>query len=130
MINANESFNADKIANKIKEAADDQSSRFDALQCYLSEGIRNAIKSYNANEAKMGYPPASHFEISVSLSWALGWDFSDEELDRIISDLLYFRNFDDDDRGFVESTPEQDKKEAEESLLRLVGRGGKCTSAP
>jgi hypothetical protein len=91
-----------------------------ALQCYLSEGIRNAIERHNANEAKMGYPPASHYEISVSLSWALGWDFSDEELDRIITDLLYMRNF---DGNFVERTEEQEKKEAQESLLRLVGRG-------
>jgi hypothetical protein len=118
MSDANDSFDANKITNKIEEAKGDEISRFEALAIYLSDGIRNAVEKHNANEAKMGCPPASHYEISVSLAWAVCWIFGDE-MDRIITDLLYMRNC---DGKLVERTEEKGRKEAEESLLRLVGR--------
>jgi hypothetical protein len=121
-------FDAAKITDKIEMAQGHECSRFEALACYLGEGIRKAIEEHNANEAKMGFPPASHYEISVSLAWAVGWHFiDDEQMDRIITDLLYMRNAVDDSK-FTEKTPEEDKKEQQESLLRLVDHDDtKCT---
>jgi hypothetical protein len=76
MTGANNKFDAGKITSTIKEAGGDQISRFEALFIYLWEGIKNAIEKHNANEVEMGFPPASHYEMSVSLSWALGWNLS------------------------------------------------------
>jgi hypothetical protein len=121
MTDANDTFDANKITDKIEEAKGDEISRFDGLAVRFGLGIQNAIEEHNASEVEHGFPPASHYEISVSLSWALGWMFSDDEMGRIITDLLYMRNF---DGMFVERTMEKEKKESEESLLRLVGCGG------
>jgi hypothetical protein len=110
-----------KITNEIKEAEHDELIRFDSLACRFGKAIRDAIEAHNASEAEDGFPPASHYEISVSLSWAVGWHFLDDhKLDCIISDLLDMRNV---DGKFVERTPEEDKREGEDSLLRLVGCG-------
>ena len=64
-----------------REAMEQRYFRFEALSCYIGQGIKDGIAAHNKYESRIPFPPAAREEVFASLAEAVVRDLDFDEAD-------------------------------------------------